>query len=415
MLEPYMGRNGDIELHEIRYDRLEVDFIPENNRVRVHLKIHDFGIKVTYHYFAGRIRGWANVDTATVEVDLNIRLSSDGQYDLALENPEVDLSGFDLDLDDIYSVAEGLVQPMVLDLGRNALIDVLDTMVIEELLSADLLSQSLDLLGHQTTLDLALTDLRIAPEGITAFANASVDPFAPVKDLPGIWTAGSNMFPNGAPGDATASMSVDIFNRMAAHAVRGGLLDQDLATLLGEDDSISSRLSIAFLATLTQADLISTFAATAPVNMRTEALMQPVLQVTNAPQVGLSAALGGLRIHLSSPDQSGQEITWATLELSGNLEVYPSFENGEFKLSMDLKPRVEVIDTPLVPLNENAFEDFLETLLSGLSNGVLNDQVSDAFDFAGIDLFGLALTDARLNFDSAHPDFLNFAVDLGVR
>lgn len=48
-------------------------------------------------------------------------------------------------------------------------------------------------------------------------------------------------------------------------------------------------------------------------------------------------------------------------------------------------------------------------------NGVLNDQVSDAFDFAGIDLLGLALTDARLNFDSAHPDFLNSAVDLGVR
>ena len=49
------------------------------------------------------------------------------------------------------------------------------------------------------------------------------------------------------------------------------------------------------------------------------------------------------------------------------------------------------------------------------ANGVLNDQVSDAFDFAGINLFGLSLTDARLNFDSAHPNFLYFAVDLGVR
>ena len=68
-----------------------------------------------------------------------------------------------------------------------------------------------------------------------------------------------------------------------------------------------------------------------------------------------------------------------------------------------------------MPLNENAFEDFLETILTGLSNGVLNDQVTDAFEFADIDLFGLILTDARLNFDSAHPDFLSFAVDIGMR
>ena len=415
MIEPYMGRNGDIELHEIRYDKLEVDFMPDHDRIRVRLRIHDFGIKVTYHYFAGRIRGWANVDTAEVEVDLKMRLSSDGKYDLELEDPSVDLDGFDLDLDDIYSIAEGLVQPLVLDLGRDALIDVLDTLVIEELLNADLLNQPLDLLGHQTTMKLALTELKLAPEGVTALANAGVDPFPPVKELPGIWTAGSNTISEGGNGDAIARMSVDIFNRLAAHAVRGGLLDQDLAELLGEDESIASRLSIAVLATLTQSDLLSTFSATAPVHIRTEALMQPVLQVIDAPMVGLSAALGGLRLNLSSPDNSGKDITWAVLELSGILKVYPTFENGQFKLSIDLTPRVEVIDTPLMPLNENAFEDFLETLLTGLSNGVLNDQVTDAFEFAGVDLFGLSLTDARLNFDSDHPDFLNFAVDIGMR
>lgn len=415
VIEPYMGRNGDIELHEIRYDKLEVDFMPDHERIRVRLRVHDFGIRVTYHYFAGRIRGWANVDTADVEVDLKIRLTSNGKYDLEIEDPSVDLDGFDLDLDDIYSIAEGLVQPLVLDLGRDALIDVLDTLVIEELINVDLLNQPLDLLGHQTTMRLALTELKLTSDGVTAQANAGVDPFPPVKELPGIWTAGSSTLSEGGNGDAIARMSVDIFNRLAAYAVRGGLLDQDLAELLGEDESIASRLSMAVLANLTQSDLLSTFSPTAPVNIRTEALMQPVLQVIDTPMVGLSAALGGLRLNLSSLDNSGTDITWAILELSGVLKVYPTFENGQFKLSIDFSPRVEVIDTPLMPLNENAFEDFLETLLTGLSNGVLNDQVTDAFEFAGIDLFGLSLTAARLNFDSAHPDFLSFAVDIGMR
>ena len=415
LLEPYMGRNGDIELHEIDYDRLEVDFVPENNHIRVRLKIYDFGIRVTYHYFAGRIRGWATVDTAEIAVNLHLRLTSDNQYDLVIEDPAVDLQGFDLDLDGIYSAAEGLIQPKVLEIGQDALVNLLDSFVIEELMSADLLHQTIDLLGNETDLELALTELEVTPRGITALAEANVTPFPPVKDLPGVWTAGANRRPEGAAGDAMIGMSVDLFNRLAAHAVRGGLLDQDLAALLGEDANISSRLSIGILANITQSDLLSTFAATAPVSMRTEALMQPVLQVTTSPSVGLSAALGGFRIHLSSPDDAGDEITWAILELSGVLNIYPVFESGEFQLSIDLSPRVEVIETPLMPLNENAFEDFLETLLKGLSDGVLNDLATDAFNFANIDLFGLGLTGARLHFDAQHPDFLNFAVDVGAR
>lgn len=415
LLAPNMGRNGDIELHEIRYDRLELDFTPQRGRVRVQLKLHNFGIKVTYHYFAGRIRGWANVATAQIELDLKIPLTSDHQYDLELENPIVDLQGFDLDLDDIYSIAEGIVEPMVLDFGRKALVDVLDTLVIEELINADLLSQTIDFLGYQTTLDLALTELDLSPEGITALAQANIDPFPAVKNLPGIWTAGSNMRPDGGAGDATVGMSVDLFNRLAAHAVRGGLLDQDLATLLGEDQSASRGLSMGIIANLAQPDLLSTFPVTAPVSIRTEALMQPVLQVVTSPSVGLSAALGGLRLHLSSPDQTGEEITWAVLELSGILNIYPTFENGEFRLSIDLSPRVEVVEAPLMPLHENAFENFLETMLTGLSEGVLNDLATDAFNFSSIDLFGIGLTDARLNFDANHPDFLNFAVDVGAR
>ena len=63
MLDEHMGRRGDLELHEIKYDRLEIDLTPDHDRLRVKLKLHDFGLKFTYHYrilgIGGRIRGWA--------------------------------------------------------------------------------------------------------------------------------------------------------------------------------------------------------------------------------------------------------------------------------------------------------------------------------------------------------------------
>ena len=413
MLDEHMGRHGDIQLHEIKYDRLEIDFIPQSDRMRVRLKMHDFGLKFTYHYFLGRIRGWARVRPAEIEANLDIRMTADGGYDLAIRDPQVNLRNFDLDLNDLYSLIEGLVQPMVHDMGRDALMSVMRGMVIEDIIEADLLNQPIEMLGQSTTLQMTLEELNVRPSGITALANATVAPFEAVKQLPGIWTAGANQLPSAGEGDLFAGMSVDVFNRLAAHAVRGGLLDVDLATLLGDD--LGATLSVGVLAGVTGADLMSVFAVDAPIALHSEATMQPVVQIIEVPTVGFGVSLGGFRITLSSPNAEGQSIPWAVLELSGMFKILPTFVDGQFELSVEMAPRIEVVDAPLMPLDENAFEDFLETLLEGMAGSVLDAQANEAFDFAGIDLFGLKMRNAHLAFDPATPDFVLFGVELGRR
>jgi len=415
MLDPLMGRHGDIQLHEIKYDRLEIDFVPENERIRVRLRMHDFGLKFTYHYFLGRIRGWARVRPAEIEANLNIRMTADGGYDLTISNPQVNLRNFDLDLNDLYSLIEGLVQPMVHDMGHEALMGVIQGMVIEDIVKADLLNQPLDLLGQSTSLQMNLESLRVTPQGVQALANATIDPLPAVKALPGIWTAGSNQLPAGTQGDISAGMSVDIFNRLAAHAVRAGLLDQDVVALLGEDSGLAGTLSVGVLAGVVGADLTDVFAIDAPITMHSETVMQPVIQIIEVPTVGFGVNLGGVLIHLASPDADGRAIPWASLEFSGVLKILPTFVDGRFELSVEISPRIEVVAAPLMPLDENAFEDFLETLLEGLAGEALNAQANEAFDFAGIDLFGLTMANAQLHFDPATPDFVSFGVDLARR
>ena len=39
MLDEHMGRRGDLELHEIKYDRIEIDLTPDHDRLRVKLKL----------------------------------------------------------------------------------------------------------------------------------------------------------------------------------------------------------------------------------------------------------------------------------------------------------------------------------------------------------------------------------------
>ena len=209
MLDQYMGRNGDIEIHEFRYSRLETTFTPEQGHLRVRLRLHDFGVKVTYHYFAGRIRGWAEANPAEIEASVALRMTNDGRYDLTIENPRVELADFELDLSDIYSVVEDFVEPYVRDMGRDALLDVLRGLVVENLIDADLMNQTFEFIGHQGDVRLPQS-LMVAPNGISAIARTELTPMPAVKQLAGVWSAGHGDAPRPLQTHVSASLGVDM-------------------------------------------------------------------------------------------------------------------------------------------------------------------------------------------------------------
>ena len=390
IMDEQMGRRGSIQLHEIRFNQIKIDMTPTNGKIRIQLRLERFGLKFTYHYsilgIGGRIRGWANCRPLDVGVDLNLRAKQDGGYDLNLSNASVQLRGFDLDLNDFYSVVEGLIQPMVRDLGTNSIRDALNDVLIQDLVQADLLDQPVDILGQTANLRMRMQELNVDQNGIRARVGADMSPFGQVYSAPGFWTGGSQANPQ-LPDNAIAlGFSVDFFNRLLGEAWRGGLLDLDLAELMGD-----TSLSVALLAGAAGGDLLEHFAGTAGIELTSQAKMQPTIRVSDPVRGGLELNIGALEVSLASEDINGDNRVWARLELSAVVSILPEFINGEFALKGAIDTRVELVEAPVTPINETEFEGIVETLINGMSESVLNEFIDSSVAFELPDLMGLGV------------------------
>ena len=207
----------------------------------------------------------------------------------------------------------------------------------------------------------------MTPNGIDHNPRAN-GAFEPVHQAPGFWT--SSPSPRGVSGSdhLALGMSVDLFNRVLGEAWRGGLLDVDLATLIGDENP----LSVALLNGVVGPSLLEHFPATATVQLDSKALMQPIARVENPESGQIAVEIGALEIRLSSETEQGELKHWATLEVSLDLDVQPRFSAGEFTMGIGLATRIELVETPLFPIADAAFETFLETIIEGISSSTLN-------------------------------------------
>ncbi len=273
LLEPYLGRDGDLEIQEVQYERIEVSLVPDDGRMKARLKLHDMGIRFTYHYevigVGGRVRGWARARPADVEADVLLILNQTGSYDLMVDNPRVDLVDFEVELDDLYALAEGIVEPLVSNLGQAALVDALNDVVFEDLLASDLLEQEVELLGKTTTVRVNIETLDLSPDGIALDGYAAIDTFGDVHTAVGFWTYGGMPGDFSVPYDVNLGLGIDLFNRLFGEAWRGGIMDLDVSELLGDDSGVS----VGLLAGAAGPGLLETFDPAGGLEIETVALM----------------------------------------------------------------------------------------------------------------------------------------------
>ncbi|MEE2787131.1 MAG: hypothetical protein VX589_07305, partial [Myxococcota bacterium] len=163
-LEPFLKRHGDLQLHEFKYRDLDIDTQPIDGGLRIRIAINDFRLKFTYHYkvfgfVGGRVRGWAKARPLDLEAKVMIGRHGQEDFRAHLQDSKVELRRFDLDLNDLYSVVEGLIQPMVKDMGHDAIRKALDKVVIDQILRVDLLHQDVNIMGKTATMSMTIEHL----------------------------------------------------------------------------------------------------------------------------------------------------------------------------------------------------------------------------------------------------------------
>ena len=95
--------NENFKVKEVRYNGLLVDLQPRNGFLKVKLILQDLRIK-----FRGQfnvlfvpvvVHGDAEANAVTIEANLHVSKTQDGSIEFDLRSREIDLRGFDLDID----------------------------------------------------------------------------------------------------------------------------------------------------------------------------------------------------------------------------------------------------------------------------------------------------------------------------
>jgi len=199
-----------------------------------------------------------------------------------------------------------------------------------------------------------------------------------------------------------------LFNRMLAEAWRGGLFDIDLSTVLEEQGSLSAALLLGPAGP----EMATHIPPASAVEMKTKALMQPIV-VVDDPRTGrLGIHLGSLQLTLSSQNHQGVTVDWAVAEISLELLITPTYANGDFQVQANLTSRMEIVEAPLFPLDESALETFLEAITAGLTGPTLDQAVNDMFRFGDMDILGLSVGGVRFSNMGPQTGYLYLGLDL---
>ena len=316
-MEPYMKRHGDLQLHEFKYDDLEIETRPIQGGIRLRIAINDFRLKFTYHYKAfgfigGRVRGWAKARPLRLEATISIQPDGTQGFSARMQDSRVELERFDLDLNDLYSVVEGLIQPMVKDMGKDAIKKAIDTVVLGQILRSELLNQDIDIMGKKATISLYVDKLSCSPSGIRLEGHSQVSALEAIHQAPGVLQLPNASAPEAGRDELEFAISAELYNYIFSEAWRAGLLDQDLTAVLAEG---GTSLRTTLLAGFAGDGLLSEI-GDAEIQIRTRALLPPVARMNPAVPGGLLLDFGGLVLQLSSPLPNGQVVTWAELTLS---------------------------------------------------------------------------------------------------
>lgn len=369
---------GDVEITEVRFDRMDLSLQPTNGALDLNMKVWGlhlairtevdivFGIDVT-------VRGHMNADP-TISAQLNVAADGAGSMSLSIVNANVQMDNFSYNIRNVPGAVERWFEDRVIRIAEDTLKDALNGVVVPSLFDPDALNQELDLLGKPIDLDLAVQTVNVDPDGMrvglnsTAVAQDIVNFGKAVRQLGG---------PNGEVPDAQIDigLATDFINRMLHAVWASGALNIYIG---GPNDSgldVDLPFNIGILAG-PLGEAADGVDRQGKLTIAMRALLPPVCYVDDSDKP-LRIVIGDMLVDL------GEEEAGTLVTLAVHLDIRVGLkENAEGVIEPDIEltHHVDVAEEPRGKVNKAPLEGLIGTIMNGLPNLIAGNVEMDGAD-----------------------------------
>lgn len=357
---------GDIEITELRFDRIDLSLEPTNGALNLRMKVWGFhiAIRTEVDIIFGidiTVRGHMNADP-TITATLNLAADGAGSMSLSIDNANVQMDNFGYNIRNVPGEVEQWFEDKVIEIAEDTLTDALNGVVVPSLFDPGALNQELDLLGKPINLDLAIQTVNINPDGMriglnsAAVAQNIVNFGKAVRQLGG---------PNGEVPEAQIDIGLasDFINRLLHAVWASGALNIYIG---GPNDSgleVDLPFNIGLLAgPLGEAAEGVNRQGKLTIAMR--ALLPPVCYVDDSDKP-LRIVIGDMLVDL------GEEEAGTLVSLAVHLDIRIGLkenEEGVIEPDFELTHHVDVAEEPRGKVNKAPLEGLIGTIMNGLPN-----------------------------------------------
>ncbi len=419
-------QSGDFRVTGMSFESVELDLVPQNGYFDTTIYIYDLVIDVetrqTILFIPITITGDIRVNPAEIRTKLYINENGRGGLDIRLEGGEVELHNFDLNLDGIAGIIDGLIEGAVEDLAVGLFAEAISGIDVGDLLGAGGISLPLELFGQTAALDLYLNQFDIDPGGLTFGADTglTLQPSGQAPPSPGtLKTPGAA--PNNPNIDRMVRFSIgdDLVNGILGNLWNaGGLHVEDIGSALaGGDDAgggLGLELNASTFALLVGQDILQYAPGETAVGIRLNPLLPPVARLGGDNGETMRVVIADMMLEFYLKPAGAAPIHFATMATTLDMGVNLAIVDGELDLGLTVDVIADLVEEPLFDIGDAQFETVIGSIFGSipdlLGEGGLGDLLGGGGGL-GADGGG-ELLNTYVAVDGPNGDFMSFYTDV---
>jgi hypothetical protein len=417
---------GDFRVTGMSFESVELDLVPQNGYFDTTIYIYDLVIDIetrqTIVFIPVTITGDIRVNPAEIRTKLYINENGRGGLDVRLEGGDVSLHNFDLNLDGIAGIIDGLIEGVVEDLAVGLFSEAIAGIDVGDLLGAGGISVPLELFGQTAALDLYLNQFDIDPGGLTFAADTglTLQPSPMVPPSPGtLKTPGAAPNNNNIDRMVRFSIGDDLVNGILGNLWNaGGLHIEDIGSALGGDGAdggggIGLELNATTFALLVGPDILEYAPGDTKVGIRLNPLLPPVARMGGADGETMRVIIADMMLEFYLKPEGAAPIHFATMATTLDLGVNMGIVDGELDLGLTVNVIADLVEEPLFDIGDQQFETVIGSIFGSipdlLGEGGLGDLLGGAGGGASP---GGELVNTYVVVDGPNRDFMSFYTDV---
>ena len=395
----------DFTIEEVLFQDVDVQLEPSNGFINLTITLYD--LRIFFELDSPSTRGDLYISPATLTARLNLIPKPDGTLDANVLDPMVDLQNFRVYVDNGFlDAAVSFFEGYISNIAEELILSALDEALIDRLISPNLFSPVVEVLGVPIRINANFQDLRITPESIQFELGIQLTDLPAINQAVGYLYLPSEGAPPRLVNMASGDMHINALYSIFSHLWYGGLLNFALSELIDPPSTLSAALLNGF----TDGKLVEYMAPTEIVGVRLRPMLPPIARYDLTKPNAIAIDFVDLHLDLTLP--TGEN--WFTIGLDVTAWIIPRIIDNRLVMEVDLAVDGVKVDEPLFPVRSADLIPLVVNLIQNLPNQLGTEGISTLFDLNEIDFYGLELNSGTLQWATSPAPYLQLGIDLNA-